>query len=75
MRVEVERCDECGKFVYRLRLWISGDDILIDAGTRKAFVVDDLEPADELHGIPLLRLTEEVPAEVFVKHECRVDRK
>ena len=69
MPTTVDRCEKCGQFVYHLELWISGETIQIDAGTKKAFVVDDIVH-DNLYGMPTFRLTEAVPAEVFVTHQC-----
>ena len=70
MSAAVERCDSCGQYVYRLRLWISDTDILIDAGPRKAFVIDEV--IGSLHDVPVMKLTEEIPSEVFVRHDCEV---
>jgi hypothetical protein len=66
---EVERCETCGQFVYRLTLWISNETIEINAGTRKAFVIDDIT-GWTVGDIPVMKLTEEVPAEVFTRHMC-----
>jgi len=70
MSATVDRCEGCGQFVYRLELWISKEAITINAGTKKAFVVDDIT-AFSVGDIPVMKLTEEIPAEVFTRHKCR----
>lgn len=69
MAATCDRCGKCGQFVYRLTLWISQEVIEINAGTKKAFVVDDI-PGFSVADVPVLKLTEEVPDEVFVRHRC-----
>jgi len=72
MAATVDRCKECGQFVYRLELLISREVISICAGTKKAFVIDDIEdPQPGIFGLPVMKLTKEVPAEVFVRHVCQ----
>ena len=69
MGATIERCEYCGQFIYRIELWISREVIEINAGTRKAFVIDDITKWT-VGDVPVMKLTEEVPAEVFTRHEC-----
>ena len=70
MPAPVERCGACGQFVYRLQLWISGNQITLDAGTKKAFIIDDII-SEKVYEIPVFRLTEAEPSEVFIVHRCK----
>ena len=65
-----ERCPKCGRFVYRLTFWADEQERLIDAVPQKAFVVNDIVD-NKLYDVPIFRLTEAVPTEVFVIHRCK----
>lgn len=66
MATTVDRCPKCGQFVYVLELWVTKETVTINAGTRSAFVVDDLEPAGSL------KIEEVAPDDVFTRHLCKL---
>ena len=70
MSIKNERCPRCGRFIYRLTFWVDGKERMLDAVPKKAFVVDDIVD-EKLYDVPVFRLTEAVPSEVFVTHRCK----
>ena len=73
MAALAEHCPECGQMIYQIqRPWTVMQEVtVIDAGTRAAFVVEDLNPQPGIFGLPIMKLTEEIPAEVFTIHRCK----
>ena len=68
MGASVDRCGRCGQYIYILQLWVTGEVIAINAGTKPALMVEDLH--NEVAGIPAMKLTEAEPVEVFTRHKC-----
>lgn len=72
MAEEVTRCPSCGQFTYRLVTWMQDEVIIINAGTKQAFVVDEIATW-RVADIPVMKLTDEVPANVFTIHKCKAE--
>jgi len=68
MASDVDRCGRCGQYIYLLTLWVTGEVIAINAGTKPALLVEDLHA--DVHGIPAMKLTEAEPVEIFTRHKC-----